>query len=397
MKIIETACSFFEARLTDEHQAFLMARYGITGETARQHRIGYAPPAGDALMLHLLDRDYSADEIIGSGLVYRRVTDEQTITKDLFRGRLIFPYLVSGRPAYFIGRATDATPTRPEHTPPKYIKQIVMPGGAQEPIFGIDTLRPGNPLIITEGVTDAIACQQAGYSCISPVTTTFKEARIRDVIRHCKLASKTFILNDSEENRAGDLGAARTALSMMKIAAICPMIGTIPRQQGIEKVDLNDFLRAGGLISDLLDNAIPATDHLQVKELVDQSYRAAAAHIRTTSPIRRGSSRAKKGEDDINDLKDRIPTISQISGISPGGQGVHPVYGSSTGKNFVVSRDGETWTSFHGGPKERGRSGNVFKLIALQHGFLTDEDQPLRGDAFIRTIEYCRERWGQQG
>ncbi|RQD80983.1 MAG: DNA primase [Methanocalculus sp. MSAO_Arc2] len=392
---METACGFFETRLTDEHRVFLQERYGLTPNTIRQQRIGYAPPSGSALILHLLDHDYSADEIIGSGLVYRRDTDEQTITKDLFRGRLIFPYLVSGRPAYFIGRSTDETPASHERPAPKYIKQIVTPTGPQEPTFGIDTLRTGTPLLITEGVTDAIACHQAGYSCISPVTTSFKESRIRDAIQYCKLASKTFILNDSEENRAGDLGAARTALAMIEIAAINPMIGSIPRPENVEKVDLNDFLRGGGSISDLLHNATPAMDHPTVKELIDQSYRAAATHIRATLPKRNPGwiTRGSKNREDIGDLKDRMPTISQISGVPPGAQGVHPVFGSSTGKNFLVSKDGETWTSFHGGPKQ-GRSGGVFKLVALMQGFLTDEDQPLRGEAFKKTVEHCRKTWG---
>jgi hypothetical protein len=68
------------------------------------------------------------------------------------------------------------------------------------------------------------------------------------------------------------------------------------------------------------------------------------------------------------------------------------VYGSIHGDNFLISEDGETWVSFHGGA-EPGKSGNLFKLIALEQGYLTDEREPLRGEAFTRTIEYCRERW----
>jgi len=69
------------------------------------------------------------------------------------------------------------------------------------------------------------------------------------------------------------------------------------------------------------------------------------------------------------------------------------VYGSTHGDNFAVSADGETWTSFHGG-SEKGKCGNIFTLIALEQGFLRDEGVPLRGEAFLRTVAYCRERWG---
>jgi len=67
-------------------------------------------------LLHLMDRGYSRDEIIGSGLVmpWQR-TDEDGGTRsgvsDLLRGRIVFPYLDADlRPVYFIGRMTDATP-----------------------------------------------------------------------------------------------------------------------------------------------------------------------------------------------------------------------------------------------------------------------------------------------
>ena len=88
-----------------------------------------------------------------------------------------------------------------------------------------------------------------------------------------------------------------------------------------------------------------------------------------------------------------MPTISAHTGIAPGERGSHPVYGSTHGDNFAVSEDGETWTSFHGGDAS-GKGGNIFKLIALEQGFMTDERQLLRGDEFIQTIKYCQERWG---
>jgi hypothetical protein len=68
------------------------------------------------------------------------------------------------------------------------------------------------------------------------------------------------------------------------------------------------------------------------------------------------------------------------------------VYGSIHGDNFAISEDGETWVSFHGGA-EKGKGGDILKLIALEQGYLTDEREPLRGEAFKQTIRYCRERW----
>lgn len=61
---------------------------------------------------------------------------------------------------------------------------------------------------------------------------------------------------------------------------------------------------------------------------------------------------------------------------------------------FHVSEDGERWTSYLSGP-DRWRAGDKIKLVALKEGILSDEGKPLRGKAFRKTIEYCRERWGR--
>ena len=47
-----------------------------------------------------------------------------------------------------------------------------------EPIYGIDTIEAGEPVVITEGIADAITAHQAGYPCVSPVTTSFKLGEI---------------------------------------------------------------------------------------------------------------------------------------------------------------------------------------------------------------------------
>src|SRR5699024_6184415 len=55
----------------------------------------------------------------------------------------------------------------------------------EEPIFGLGSVEDGQPVLLTEGIADAITAHQAGYPCLSPVTTQFKhEAReaLREVL-----------------------------------------------------------------------------------------------------------------------------------------------------------------------------------------------------------------------
>ena len=400
--LLEDACRFYERHLTDEHRRHLWTRYGLEPAFVEAMRIGYAPADGSALLLHLMDRGYSRDEIIGSGLVvpWQR-TDENGGTRsgvsDLLRGRIVFPYLSGGlEPVYFIGRMTDETPARDDTTPAKYKKQLVTIDGPREPICGVWSVSPGDPLIITEGVTDCLAVLQAGRPCISPVTTRFKREQAPEVAELVRRSGgPVYILNDNEESGEGGKGAANIAYNLISQAldGARVFIGSPPRPPGIEKVDLNDFLRSGGDLDAVIAEAMPAEEHPGVLAEQKRVYARIAADVKQQRDRQRWIESGKKPRrgESVEDLKARMPSLSAYTGI-PGGRGSHPVYGSIHGDNFLISEDGETWVSFHGGA-EPGKSGNLFKLIALEQGYLTDEREPLRGEAFTRTIEYCRERW----
>lgn len=392
--LMEDACRFYEAHLTDEHRAFLLSRYGFRPWFVERSRIGYAPADGTALLLHLMDKGFDGEEIIASGLVQRWTKDGNTGVTDHFRGRIVFPYLAGDQtPAYFIGRQTDETPTHGDVVPAKYKKQIVTETGPREPIFGTWSVFDGDPLIVTEGIADALAALQDCRPCISPVTTSFKRERIDEAAAYCRRAGAVYVVMDNEESAAGLKGAAKTAYALLTHGIEKVYVGTLPRPEGEAKVDLNDYLRGGGDLAPILADAVPAAEHPAVQEEKRQEIQAGMAALR--SAVSRGrweKSGKKKGGDDIDDLKRRMPSLSAYTGIAPGKRGPHPVYGSTHGDNFTISPDGETWTSFHGGNDE-GKSGNIFKLIALEQGYLSDEARPLRGEAFKQTIDYCKERW----
>ncbi len=398
--LLDSACRFFERNLTEAHRKFLLERYGFQPWFVERMRIGYAPVNGSSLLVYLMDMGHPPDEIIGSGLVSRWEQESRSGVSDLFRGRYAFPYLDGERkPGYFAARATPETPAPKDEKPSKYLKNKGTSTGPQEPIFGTASVTPGEPLVVTEGIADALSVLQAGHPCISTVTTSFKRDRVDVAAASCRLASAVYVVMDSEDSEAGIQGAVRTALALQTHGISRIYIGTIPRPEGVGKVDLNDYLRTGGNLNNLLAAATPADQHPAVLEERKKEWDAGIARLRSAVVRQRWESQqAKKkgktnGADDIEDLKTRMPSLTSYAGILPGKRGAHPVYGSTHGDNFLVAPNGETWTSFHGG-NDQGKSGNLFKLIALEQGFLSDERQPLRGEAFRQTIEYCRNRWG---
>jgi hypothetical protein len=309
----------------------------------------------------------------------------------------MFPYLQGGTVRYFIGRKTEETRDTIEG---KYVKQLTRTEKrpniqAYEPIFGTDSIRPGKPVIITEGITDAIITIQAGYSCISPVTVRFKAdhgRRLADLVRDC---SQVVLLMDSEDNQAGEWGAVDTGLELCR-HGIIPFIGTIPRPEGVDKVDLNDFIREGGDVSNLITQAVLIDLHplarLRKRELWKKAGdKMAAGMVRENNLKKYGPKTWTHTGPDLMEktriVERYIPPISHFTGFS-NGTGPHPVYGSTTGHNLEVT--GDLWRCYH---KGREGGGNVLQWVAIHDLGLIREGEKLRGADFVKTINHCWEKY----
>jgi len=388
---MEETTGYFQSNLPEWCRDHLSERYGLTPATIETARIGYAPTDRYALSLHLLEAGFSGEAIRQSGLV----STYDGTPNALWRGRILFPYLQDGKPRYFIGRKTDHTA---DGLAGKYIKQKRMNGAIQEPIYGADTVLAGEPLIITEGITDAIIAHQAGYPCISPVTIRFKQDRVGDMVELCGKASELYLIMDNEDNDAGLKGAVDTGLTLAR-AGLEPYLCTIPRAEGEEKVDLNDFIRAGGVPAELFPDAVYVEDHPLAEERVREQISAAARQIRrdevqkrTKHARRRGGKQPQGLLPDIGAVKQMLPPITYFTG----GEGllVHPVYGSKSGGNLSVDGRRDMWYCFHKG-NEGG--GDVLKWIAVYELELISEGEDLRGEAFVKTVRYVEEKYGEKG
>lgn len=263
--LLDQAVRFYQEQLTKEMHAYLAAR-SISEETIEAARIGYAPPGGRALFDHLKARGQSEKAMGASGLFVKKGND----LIDFYQGRLIFPYLAGGRPVYLIGRKTDETPDV-EWERGKYKKQLVhnekhpyvSEAVSNRYLYGVDTIRSGEPVFITEGIVDAIMAHQAGVACISPVTVRFAEQDHEAILQAVRRASEVYIANDNEASLRGEEGAEATAAFLDAQSIPCRLI-ELPRPEGADKIDLADYL-ADHTAEDLMSLAQNAKNVYRVR------------------------------------------------------------------------------------------------------------------------------------
>ncbi|MGO9622276.1 MAG: AAA family ATPase [Desulfobaccales bacterium] len=234
-QILTEATKFFHASLTDPIREHLQRHYGLTIETIGQYQIGYAPTDQKLMKKHLTAKGYNLADIKKTGLLGK-------YGDSFFQGQIIFPYYHQGLVKYFIGRKTEHTPSFKKG---KYEKLPVTEFVKNEFFFGEDSVRKAQEVYVNEGVTDCLAALQHGLSSISPVTTLFKKTdqpKLLFLVR----GKKVFLVPDNEENQAGMTGAQET-LQFLKTNGVEACIITLPRPEGTEKMDFNEFVRDHGI------------------------------------------------------------------------------------------------------------------------------------------------------
>jgi hypothetical protein len=401
--VLETAAGFFESHLADRHREHLRTRYGLTDETIARGRIGFAPVDRSTLIDRFNTAGLTREEIRASGLAW--VDDNGA--RALWSGRIVFPYLVGGPPRFFIARQTDETAERPgpAGTIGKYKKQsraialsptVRISNGIEEPIFGADTVRPGAPLIITEGITDCTIAHQAGYPAVSPVTVRFKREHAAALVALCRPAGRLYLIMDSEASGAGIRGAVDTGIAL-RSAGLVPYLCEIPRPEELEKVDLNDYIRGGGDPAALFETAIDVSEHPIAAELEREERRRMADRLRSATIRNRAalSTRRKKGPAgpwiDKAEVFDAMPSMAAFAGFKGDGYGEHPHHSkSTTGTNLHITRD--QWYFHRAGWQSGGSKFEWFAIYEMDPPVIK-EGERIPNDRFREVLEAAADQY----
>lgn len=166
-EVLELATIFFEQNLEENEkaQAYLTER-GLTEETIKKFRLGYAPASWRALSEHLVSKGVDLAIIEKAGLS----KPGNHGAYDRFRGRIMFPIQDgSGRVVAYSGRIFDTTLEGEGVTPAKYVNSPETPLFHKSHIlYGFDKAKEGirkwTFAIVVEGQMDLLMSHQAGFT-----------------------------------------------------------------------------------------------------------------------------------------------------------------------------------------------------------------------------------------
>lgn len=250
---------------------------GWHADTIDSARLGYAPP-NDKIVSYLTDKGFSPDTLRSTGLFKEN-------TSPRWQGRYVFPFLTpDGKPVSAISRSTG-DPWKGRHPadkiPGKYavVAHTKEHSEVEQSVYGLHSLEQGKPVILAEGIPDALSVQNEGYPCVAQAGTTLKEDLIVQLTTHLRKlevphitvvpdAERPSIIDEGGEGTwplvnqqtQGVTGSLQTATSLSE-KGFSVQFATLPRH-GLDKVDLDDYVQdKWGSLQTLIHGARPVKEH----------------------------------------------------------------------------------------------------------------------------------------
>lgn len=287
-KIMEDATCWMQENLQKTigaEASHYLEKRGITKETIKKFRIGFAPSDYSKLHAFLISK-YSLDDLQKVGLVY--INDKTKTPTDRFRNRIIFPISdQKGRTIAFGGRAID------HHVLPKYLNSSDTPLFSKSHILyshhiARKNLTSTQGYIVVEGYLDVISLHQNGFcSAIAPLGTAVTDDQLNMLWKHQVPPIFCF-----DGDKAGYNAAIRTAYKALPF---------LSADKQIHFSILPDDEDPDSLVQ---KNKSSFSEHLEKKETLSQFLWAALLkmdHYHTPEAL---SILKKKSDDIINLIKD---------------------------------------------------------------------------------------------
>jgi len=277
MRLNEWATAFFEENLTETAEGRraldYLARRGVSEETRKAFRLGYAPNSYDAMGGYLRSRGASTTQIERSGLVTLK---ESGGFYDRFRNRLMFPICdTQGRGIAFGGRILG-------DGEPKYLNSpetALYTKGMH--LFGLnharETIRQRSYAILVEGYLDFLIPFQAGVrNLVASLGTALTENQARLLGRYARRIVVNF-----DPDSAGQ-AATKRSLELLLTEGFKANVLTLP-----DNLDPDEYIRAHGPESylKLLKGSQPFLDYIVDQAISSHDQTRPTGKVETINAI----------------------------------------------------------------------------------------------------------------
>lgn len=265
-KILEDAIIYYRSQLFNNKDIlnYLKDKRGLTDPTIETFGLGYAPAGYDNFLKHFLNKGYTEQELVNSGMLSER---EDGRIFDRFRNRIMIPIRDElGRMTGFGARIVDPNDI------PKFLNSPETPLFSKgRLLYGLDrarkSIRVADQAVIVEGYLDVIALHQAGYeNVVSPMGTALTEDQLRLLKKYTRrivLALDPDVAGQKAVLRG--LDAARSAMD--KEGELAFDARGLLRNESRLQADL----RVASLPDDLDPDEIVARDKEEWKKLIEDA------------------------------------------------------------------------------------------------------------------------------
>jgi DNA primase catalytic core len=211
-EVLTETIAFYEQKLTPEAMSYLINDRGLTADTIKNQRIGYAP---GGLADHLLgEKGFPENLCLRAGVLKG---DKNGRIQDFFFKRIVFPWIRFGQVVHMTGRRIDGQD-------PKYLN---LPGSI-EALYNESAFR-NSEVIVTEGILDSLAASQWDFAAVALHGLVFKP----QFVSKCSHCDTVYLCLDS------DGAGKRATLKIADLLGEKARIIALPDGQ-----DLNDYAQA---------------------------------------------------------------------------------------------------------------------------------------------------------
>lgn len=296
--LLEDAAAFYRHHLFNHPAGKNALKYlhdrGLTDQTLETFEIGYAPPGWESALKHFIEKGYTEQDLLDTGLVSQR---DEGGHYDRFRNRIIIPIRDGrGRMCGFGARVVD-----PDDIP-KYLNspQTVLFDKSRL-LYGLDKarkpIRAQDQVVIVEGYLDVIAPYQAGFkNLVSPMGTALTEHQLRILKRFTR---RIIMALDA------DAAGAKATLRGLQVAR-----DALDREDDIS-FDARGLLKhEGRLKADIRVTTLP--DGMDPDDVVNQDPDAWPDLIKAAKPVVTHVMETLAAGQDLDDPKVKTDIAAQV-------------------------------------------------------------------------------------